>query len=129
MSQLAPNASQAQTRRFSLPKPVRLAVEQWAGLAALETILKQTKLSAGSLDRLLSPFEPLVLQVWASNQIPFSQQQINYYLQSLRPIASHVTGRDLQNQGIAPGPNYKTLLAEAREHQLDQFERENSNLC
>lgn len=129
MSELSPGAAQTQTQRFSLPKPIRLMVEQWPQLVALAATLTQTTLSAGQLDRLLSPFEPLLLQVWASNQAASIQRQIQYYLQYLRPIASAVTGRDLQAQGIAAGPHYKTLLAEAREDQLDQFERENPNLC
>lgn len=129
MSQLSPSAAQTQTQRFSLPKPIRLMVEQWPELATLAATLTQTTLSAGQLDRLLSPFEPLLLQAWASNQATLIQGRIQYYLQYLRPIASAVTGRDLQAQGIVAGPQYKTLLAEAREHQLDQFERENPNLC
>ncbi|GAA5527346.1 CCA tRNA nucleotidyltransferase [Herpetosiphon gulosus] len=129
MSQLAPSAAQTQTQRFSLPKPIRLMVEQWPQLVAFEATLSQTTLSAGQLDRLLSPFEPLLLEVWASNQATSIQHQIKYYLQYLRPIASILTGRDLQAQGIPAGPNYKTLLAEARERQLDQFEQANPNLC
>ena len=129
MSQLSPSAAQTQTQRFSLAKPIRLMVEQWPQLVALAATLTQTTLSAGQLDRLLSPFAPLLLEVWASNQATSIQRQIKYYLQYLRPIASALTGRDLQAQGIAAGPQYKTLLAEAREGQLDQFERENPNLC
>lgn len=128
MSQLSPNAAQAQTKRFGLPKPIRQAVEQWHALATTAAMLNTT-LSAGKLDRLLSPFEPLVLQVWASAQTPLVQQQIGYYLQALRPIASQLSGRDLQAQGIKPGPEYKTLLANARERQIDQFAAENPNLC
>ncbi|XSG77765.1 CCA tRNA nucleotidyltransferase [Herpetosiphon llansteffanensis] len=129
MSQLAPSAAQAQTRRFGLPKPIRQAVEQWHALANNAASMLNPKLSAGTLDRLLSPFDALVLQVWASAQTPFIQQQIGYYLHYLRPIVSQLTGRDLQAQGIKPGPAYKTLLADAREQQLDQFAAENPNLC
>ncbi|MCA0351340.1 MAG: CCA tRNA nucleotidyltransferase [Chloroflexi bacterium] len=129
MSQLSPSVAQTQTQRFSLAKPIRLMVEQWPELATFAATLTQTTLSAGQLDRLLSPFEPLLLQVWAGNQAISIQHRIKYYLQYLRPIASAVTGRDLQAQGIAAGPQYKTLLAEARERQLDQFEREHPNLC
>ncbi|ABX05253.1 MAG TPA: CCA tRNA nucleotidyltransferase [Herpetosiphon sp.] len=129
MSQLSPSAAQTQTQRFSLAKPIRLMVEQWPELAALVATLNRTTLAAGQLDRLLSPFAPLLLEVWASNQATSIQRRIKYYLQYLRPIASALTGRDLQAQGIAAGPQYKTLLAEAREGQLDQFERENPNLC
>ncbi|MFD3163634.1 CCA tRNA nucleotidyltransferase [Herpetosiphon sp. NSE202] len=129
MSQLEPSVAQAQTRRFGLPKPIRQAVAQWHELANTAAPLINTTLSAGKLDRLLSPFEPLVLQVWASAQMPIVQQQIDYYLQVLRPIASQLSGRDLQAQGIKPGPEYKSLLADAREQQLDQFATENPNFC
>lgn len=129
MSQLASSAAQTQTQRFSLPKPIRLMLEQWPELVTIATTLTQTTLSAGQLDRLLSPFEPLLLEVWASNHATSIQCRIKYYLQYLRPIASALTGRDLQAQGIPAGPQYKTLLAGARERQLDQFERENPNLC
>ncbi|MBM7842733.1 CCA tRNA nucleotidyltransferase [Herpetosiphon giganteus] len=129
MSQLEPSVAQAQTKRFGLPKPIRQAVVQWHELANTAAPLLNTTLSAGKLDRWLSPFEPLVLQVWASAQTPLVQQQFGYYLQVLRPIASQLSGHDLQAQGIKPGPEYKTLLAAARERQLDQFAAENPNLC
>ena len=51
--------------RYSLPKAERDRIGQWAALEQLGPQIAQAGLGAGSLDRLLAPFDEATLRAWA----------------------------------------------------------------
>jgi tRNA nucleotidyltransferase (CCA-adding enzyme) len=105
--------------RYSLPKIEREQIDDYNQLESLRDRLSQPQLSAGKLDALLAPFADAPLQAFAQVSGGMVAERIERYRTVLRPIPSQLSGRDLRAQGLPPGPEYRRLLAQAREKHLD----------
>ncbi len=121
LSRLPAPARQALATRYSLPKIERAQIADYNQLEALGAQLAQPQLGAGQLDALLAPSDDAALQAFAQASGGIVAERIERYRTVLRPIPSQLSGRDLRAQGVPPGPEYRRLLAEAREKQLDAW--------
>lgn len=104
-------------RRYNLPA---------AALRMLRTLpfappreLQSAAAEASTLEALLGRYAPAELDALALMSSPAGAANIRRYAREVRPLAALLTGDDLKAAGLAPGPSFGTLLAEARRKQLD----------
>lgn len=79
----------------------------------------RSDLTPGQLDAALSPFDPQILALASHGLPPASARMVEAYLTRLRPAISLLSGHDLRQRGLPPGPRYRRIIAAARAAQLD----------
>jgi tRNA nucleotidyltransferase (CCA-adding enzyme) len=104
--------------RYRLPNDVARLLRDIGKLQTLREPLAQTTHTPSKLDHLLHPFCEPALQVAQVAEPPGIQAAIDHYL-SFRQRKPILNGHDLQQLGVAPGPELGQLLKELRAARLD----------
>ena len=108
--------------RLSAPARIRERVRQARAKyhEALYMLYREPDLRPSSIHDLLAQLdtEALLLMMAKAKQ-EAAKRAISLYLTHLRGIRSSLTGDDLKELGIPPGPRYKKLLTELLNAKLD----------
>ena len=87
---------------------------------ALYMLYREPDLKPSSIHDLLSPLDTEALLVMmAKAKQESAKRSLSLYLTHLRGVKVSLTGEDLKELGIPPGPRYKKLLAELLHAKLD----------
>ena len=82
--------------------------------------LLQLELPPSELDRLLHKFSDAILLVArVATDDPLLRERLRFYQERLRPVEIHVTGADLRQWGVKPGPIYRRVFQQVRAAVLD----------
>ncbi|MEA1928805.1 MAG: polya polymerase, partial [Candidatus Auribacterota bacterium] len=61
----------------------------------------------------------IILIIMAQSSLERADSRIKKYLSEYRFVSAQVTGEDLKEMGLPPGPQYKTILNELLSARLD----------
>jgi hypothetical protein len=104
-------------KRYNLPAEASRLLEQLPPTPPEQ--LQPSPASPATLEALLARFTPAELRALELMSSPDGAANIRRYVREIRPLAPLLTGDDLIAAGLAPGPIYAVVLAEARRMQLD----------
>jgi tRNA nucleotidyltransferase (CCA-adding enzyme) len=108
--------------RLSVPARVWERVRQ-ARLGyrdVLYIFYRQPDLRPSSIYELLAPLEiEAILLMMAKAKQETAKKYVSLFLTHLRDVKVSLTGDDLKQLGLPPGPQYRALLAELRDAKLD----------
>jgi tRNA nucleotidyltransferase (CCA-adding enzyme) len=112
--------------RLAVPERVKVRV-QMARIRSREVLFlfyRDSQISLSRIHDLLSPLdiEALLLMMAKSKQ-ERAKKYISLYLTHIRNIKVTLTGNDLKQMGIPPGPKYRRILAELLDAKLDGIVR------
>jgi tRNA nucleotidyltransferase/poly(A) polymerase len=116
---LLPSAFEQLVNRYRLPKEISRLLAELTSLQQLRSVLSTPTLPNSSLDRLLQPFSLNALCVIQIAEAGLVSEMVERYIEQLRPQATLLNGRDLQNMGLKAGPHLGVLLSDLRKAQLD----------
>lgn len=116
---LLPSAFEQLVNRYRLPKEISRLLAELTSLQQLRSVLSTPTLPNSSLDRLLQPFSLNALCVIQIAEAGLVSEMVERYIERLRPQATLLNGRDLQNMGLKAGPHLGVLLSDLRKAQLD----------
>ena len=85
--------------------------------------LKRANLFPSEIYRILNEFEIPALEVWAAVfEDPQIRERIRFYIDVLRYRTPRLTGNDLVNLGVPPGPEVGAILRKLHQSVLDEPE-------
>lgn len=113
---LSATARGAFARRYNLPTNERKLLHELPH--TIPAALHRPDLDAVTLDDLLGSYNLSVLRVMQIVAEPSATANIARYIATIRPLPPLLTGDDLREQGIVPGPVYRTILQALRRAQL-----------
>lgn len=102
--------------RYNLPTAERKLLHELP--LAVPSALEQPELSAVELERHLQAFHPVALRVLQLVASEAAAAQIALYATTIRPLPALLSGDDLRERRVPPGPIYRELLHELRQAQL-----------
>lgn len=103
-------------RRYNLPAEASRLLER---LPSGPPGALQSPTDDPTLEALLRQYTPVELRALELLSPPAGRDAIGRYLSHIRPLPPLLTGADLKAAGLAPGPIYAGILAEARRKQLE----------
>jgi tRNA nucleotidyltransferase (CCA-adding enzyme) len=104
--------------RYNVPTAQRKLLDELPG--TLPAALMQPTINDFELERALQAFSLVVLRT-LQLIVPFvAAERIEHYLTGVRTQPALLSGDDLRAHGVAPGPQYRLILAELRQAQLLQ---------
>jgi tRNA nucleotidyltransferase (CCA-adding enzyme) len=103
-----------------LPKPLARILRDMDNLKCKLNFLAEPGLSPSRIYQQLHSHSLPAIQAMriASDSLP-TRQNIDLFLKKLRYVKCILTGNDLQNMGITPGPRMKEILQSLHEAKLD----------
>jgi tRNA nucleotidyltransferase (CCA-adding enzyme) len=104
-------------KRYNLPAEASRLLERLP--QAPPERLQAATLTPAQLEELLERFTPVELRVLELMSAPEGAANIRRYAQQIRQLPPLLTGDDLKAAGLAPGPIFTVILAEARRGQLE----------
>ncbi|MDP3879311.1 MAG: CCA tRNA nucleotidyltransferase [Dehalococcoidales bacterium] len=106
--------------RLRLPNPLARTLRETVSLKARLPLLADAKIAPSRIYRLLEGNSlPAITASLLAADSAVARQHIRLYLDRLRYVRPTLTGRDLQQMGIAPGPRMKEILERLHEARLD----------
>lgn len=117
-----PEAEEA-LERLAVPMRIRERVQQARTHChdVLPILSREPLLSPSRVYALLHPLDiESILLMMAKAKPERARKYISLYLTHLRNVTVMLTGDDLKNMGIPPGPRYKKILAELLDAKLDE---------
>ncbi|HEY0736779.1 MAG TPA: hypothetical protein VGD69_17805 [Herpetosiphonaceae bacterium] len=102
--------------RYNLPTAERKLLHELP--FAVPPALHQPELSALELERLLHAYSPMALCVLQLVASEVAAAQIALYATTIRQLPALLSGDDLRERGVPPGPIYREILHELRQAQL-----------
>ena len=118
---LSPSDGEALVRRLNLPLSWASAVRDAICLRRLESHLQTRELLASDLFRLLDGLDEASIAVAAElTASPAVEENLGRYLRELRNKAATLTGKDLLDLGVPPGPPVGRVLARLHDAVLDR---------
>lgn len=102
--------------RYNLPTAERKLLHELP--FAVPPALHQPELSALELERHLQAYSPVALRVLQLVASELAAAQIVRYATTIRPLPALLSGDDLRERRVPPGPIYRELLHELRQAQL-----------
>jgi len=116
-------AAMSKTEREAFKQRYNLPVEALRMLQRLPTSppveLQSSPAPATTLEALLQHYNPAELRALELMSSPAGAANIRRYLWEVRTLPPLLSGDDLKTAGLAPGPIYAVVLAEARRKQLE----------
>ncbi len=112
---LDPVQRQALTEHYNLPAAKRKLIDELS--CPLPMSVSQPDVHPAELEQLLQPYSPAALRVLQLTK-PELSDQLTYYLDRLKTLPPMLSGTDLQELGIPPGPIYRQILSTLRAAQL-----------
>ncbi len=112
--------------RLSIPVRIRTRVQQARTRSrdVLYVFYKDQQLPLSRVYDLLAPLDTeAILLMMAKARQERAKKNISLYLTHLRNVKVIITGDDLKQLGIPPGPRYRKLLAELLDAKLDGLVR------
>ena len=106
--------------RLRLSKSLAQTLRDTSSLKAKLGLLASPELAPSSIYHLLHDYSQSAITANSlATDSPVTHQHIQIFLTRLRYIKPGLTGNDLQNMGIAPGPQMKEILQHLHEARLD----------
>jgi tRNA nucleotidyltransferase (CCA-adding enzyme) len=108
--------------RLAAPAKIRERVRQARAhyRDVLYVFYRRQELKPSSIYDLLAPLETeAILLMMAKARQETAKKYISLYLTHLREVKVTLTGDDLKELGVPPGPQYRKLFAELRDAKLD----------
>ena len=103
-----------------MPKSQALTLRDTFGLKAGLEELASPELSPSRIFRLLYGHSPPAITASSlASDSPMARQRLRLFLDKQRYVKTILTGNDLQNMGIAPGPRIKEILNLLHDARLD----------
>ncbi len=97
-----------------------LVVQRERGLSALSRLERHPELKPGAVRALLDGLAPeVILHLLASVSDDRAGHWLSKYITTLQDVKIDITGNDLKEMGIAPGPVYRTIFDEVLRAKLD----------
>lgn len=117
---LTPLERERLAARLMLPGETRALLRTMAAVREAAPRLIEPELSPSAIDRALSEVDPLALELVAlATDDQRLRERLRFYLDELRPLMLSVTGHDLRDLGLPPGPIYSQILEQVRAARLD----------
>ncbi len=104
--------------RYNLPGGQRKLLDELP--FSVPVALSQSRINDFELEQALQPYSIVTLRT-LQLVAPSTADYIEHYLANIRSLAALLSGDDLRAHGIAPGPQYRQILAELRQVQLLQM--------
>jgi len=119
--------------RFELPPRHRglFCKDRFKAEACLKSLERRPPVKNSSLYRKLAPFRTeLILYMMASTRRERVIRDISRYYTRLRQVRPSISGADLQQMGLAPGPIYREILQKVLDGKLnDRFKTREDELA
>lgn len=126
-SSLPPNGGEVLIRKFNMPSSWQIVVRNASMLEEQGPELAKTNLRPSEIYAILKDYELPVLEAFeAISEDSTIQDYIRFYIDKLRHRKPRLTGKDLVNLGVNPGPEVGTLLNILHKSVLDRAEGEPS---
>ena len=104
---------------LQLPKDSLQRLQQLETLETEITNKLEQYNSPSQIDRLLSPYKPIALILFAARSSKNIRRKVWHYLTYLSQVKPLLNGNDLKNLGFKPGPLYKQILDDVLAATLD----------
>jgi len=106
--------------RLRLPKSVAQALRDTSNIKNKSQSLAEPELTPSSIYHLLHGYSPVAITANSlAGDSPAARQHIHLFVTKLRYVKPTLTGKDLQQLGIAPGPHITEILRLLHEARLD----------
>jgi len=103
-----------------LPRRVAQPLSDTIKLKARLDSLADPKLKPSRVYSLLHGYSPVAISAnWLASESPTPRRHLKLFRDKLRYVKSTLTGNDLINMGIPPGPKIKEILGRLHEARLD----------
>ncbi len=120
MDALEVKEKSAFAEKWRMPRKVRELVREIGHFVEVVVSLTEARIHPSRIYRLLNPIKTeSVLFLMARSTEKSVKQRIALYLDRLRKVSIELSGRDLSDMGIPPGPIFRTILDGVLEAKID----------